>query len=132
MIVCILLPMMIAYAYFYYGLRQENALNMHTHTVTFTPTGILVTLLTPEAQTEEDNNETTPTDLPEMQVKARYQYPADSLQPPRITASGFYLPLNQSHGHLYIPLTAFADPNEVGIALRLLHSLQKSTIAPIS
>lgn len=123
MIVFIVIPMILAFAFFYYGLNPISVINSTPHSLEFREDGIMATLYTPvptdQKKVEEPEKENTPTY--ELRSKTTIDYSA---------VSDFVVGLSDiilrtklsGKGFLSIPVTAFIDKNHMIKAIDLVNA----------
>lgn len=122
MICFILSPMLMAFLYFYHGMRPSTSSNVALHRLSFTPEGITVTVYaeeTPndEVSHEEASHETQPKPL----HSALYPYSAvkELSTGPNAVIIRLSPPYN---GFLWLPYNAFANQELFTEALRLIRA----------
>lgn len=103
MICFILSPMLMAFLYFYHGMRPSTSSNVALHRLSFTPEGITVTVYAEETPNDEASHETTPKPL----HSALYPYSAvkELSTGPNAVIIRLSPPYN---GFLWLPYNAFA------------------------
>lgn len=110
MIVFIVTPMVMAFLYFYYGLRPESFVNVMPHKVFFFPGEAVVTLLIPEDEPEQEKDE------PAYRT-VEYCFTLQRESP--FTLSTDTLTLHTTNGAIPVPLSAFPTPETLTAAMTL-------------
>lgn len=108
MVVLIVMPMLFAFLYYYYGLRRECYVNTITHRIIFKPEGINVNLIFHDKDSED--------------IHERDEFFAYSeMQPFEIGSKSVTIPFRKpKKGFLWIPADAFENDEILVHALRYL------------
>lgn len=119
LIVCIVMPMVLAFLYYYYGLKRGCYVNTVPHRIVMTDEGLAARLVIPLRDEDIAEND-------EEQGEARYRtrdelFPYSSLRPFTIGSNSAIIPLSgKGAGFLWIPADAFADPENLAALLKRL------------
>lgn len=119
MIVFIVTPMVMAFLYFYYGLRPESFVNVMPHKVFFLPGEAVVTLLIPEDEPEQEK-EQEKGEPAYRTVEYRFTLQRES----PFTLSTDTLTLHTTNGAIPVPLSAFPTPETLTAAMTLAKAEQ--------
>lgn len=117
MLIFLVIPMLLSFVYFRYGLTLEYALNTLPHTLTFSHEGILVkTFKRKEEEAESD----------ELITDRTFRYSKAMISGIESDGSGVYICIKsteqgkrQSHGSLLLPYSAFS-PEDYRRALAMI------------
>ena len=103
MLVCIVLPSLLLFLYYYFGLRREAFVNTVPHTLTPTEQGLQVTLkLDPETERQEF-----------------FHY--SDMRPMQIGPNSVTIPLKApAKGFIWIPANAFENPQDLEITINYI------------
>lgn len=117
MLIFLIAPLLIAYLYFYHGLKQMTAINVVPHILTLSDADIIVDIPAKDIQTDRstDNSTDIPTREDEDCKAAQWRrllFPYSSFQGLLTASSGYLLmATNKENGFLWIPYTSIADEN---------------------
>lgn len=125
-IIFIIAPTMLAFIYYYFGLRREAYVNTVLHTITLQDNGMLFTLKFPVSNHEESSDVEK-----EGEVQIREEFFAYSeMLPMKTGLKSVSIPLRSpAKGYLWIPRSAFQSDDSMAEFLeyldnKILHSAQ--------
>lgn len=120
MLIFVVLPMIISFMYYYYGLRRECYVNTLPHRIRMQEDGLAVTMVFKHRKEEkkEDSNQENPeeetghTEEPEFEITEREEiFPYSMLNPMKVTSdSAMFFFRKPRKGFIWIPVNAFDDP----------------------
>lgn len=132
MLVFVVIPMVLAVCYYYFGLRRECYVNAFPHTLEITPEGITATMhfksRRPAGENPADEMETEP----EEKIVTEF-FPSEMLGDIRLGPSSFTLPVtsrgekaegmgkHRSAGFIWIPVEAFDCEEDYAAAVDMLN-----------
>lgn len=107
MILCLVLPMVMAFVYFYHALAPATALNLLPHSLRVVDQTLEITLYQAVQSAAEEAHQSSE---PEYEPFRTVSYPLRWMQRYTVGATYVVMPVRsdtRSYGWLYLPLTAF-------------------------
>lgn len=128
MVIFVVFPMVLAFLYYYFGLRKECFINTIPHSLLITDDGLTVRMFFyPDNKGQDgdvveessDNNESSDTDVIPQIREEFFSY--SQMLPYRIGSKSVTIPLRSpAKGFIWIPADAFDDNAELASALELI------------
>lgn len=126
MIVCIVLPMVLGFLYYYYGLRRECFVNTVPHRMIVGDNGILCRLRIKEIKNTSDSDQIADSDHDAVRFRDEF-FPYESMEKFIIGKDSALVPLKKPFsGFLWIPADAFTDTDHLSLLLRKLDQKTES------
>lgn len=114
LIICVVTPMVLAFLYYYYGLRRGCYVNAVPHRIVIDDSGLIARLVTGVRNSDSEEEFVTRDEL----------FPYESLKRFTIGSNSAIVPLREKGaGFLWIPADAFGDPEHLAALLKRLDSL---------
>lgn len=125
MVVFVVLPMVLAFLYYYYGLRRECFINTIPHSLLIGDDGLTVRMILTADNTDEEEEITEDShDSSDKSVATRIRdefFSYSQMLPYRIGSKSVTIPLRTpDKGFIWIPADAFDDNTELASALELI------------
>jgi hypothetical protein len=121
MVVFVVIPMVLAFLYYYFGLRRECFINTIPHTVVVNNAGVTVRMHLPDNGSDEPGAEGSSAESDkEPRIREEF-FPYVQMQPYRIGSKSVIIPLRTpAKGFIWIPADAFEEQEELAEALQLI------------
>lgn len=121
MIVCIVLPLVLGFLYYYYGLRRECFVNTVSHRLIVGESGIICRLwLKGKKNDTNEEAEIANNDVCEIRFRDEF-FPYESMGKFVMGKDSALVPLKKPlSGFLWIPSDAFTEPDHLSLLLRKL------------
>lgn len=137
MVVFLVIPMVMAFLYYYYGLRKECFINAVPHMIAVDEEGMTVTILSPvpEGSEEAVNPSESPAapceSAPAPYAVARKEiFPFSSMRPVRIGHDCAIIPFAPpAKGFVWIPSDAFESPETLADILEFIDTRIKQCVS---
>ncbi|MDE7180245.1 MAG: hypothetical protein K2N88_03505 [Muribaculaceae bacterium] len=126
MVICIGLPMILAFLYYYYGLRRDCYVNYVSHRIVKGEDGLIMRVMLPDPAPENVNNTRRSGGDPTDEKRCRYRdefFPYSSMGRFVTGSKSAIVPLRAPFkGFIWIPADAFGDEAHLASFLKMLDS----------
>lgn len=128
MIVFIVLPLLVAFLYYYIGLRRECFINTTIHTLNVCSQGIGVRMMFPVGDDQQDNDQELDEESQSCFESERYNireefFPYSQMESVRIGVKSVVIPFRSPlKGFIWIPADAFSTPEALGEVLDMIET----------